>query len=182
MSYFNHLPQFQYNDKKSLYLLAKAKIIKDIFDKIDTFYPYVINEGETPQLVAFKEYGSAQYDWVVMFSNDIIDPYYDWPLTTAQFYSFLRKKYDKSPELTKGDIVHYKYTGVGGDSDSDIERKSWVMSVSTYTQSSPSERSGWEPVYVFDYELEKNEEKRKIQLLQPTYLTKIENNIQRIFR
>jgi len=181
MAYFDYLPKVQYNNKQSVYLLAKAKIIQNVFEKFGTFYPYIVRQNDTPQLVAYREYGSAEYDWVVMFSNDTIDPYYDWPLTDVQFNAYMEKKYNKNVQLTKSDIQHYIYTGIGGDSQAKINRKSWGMSSETYNQLSSEDRSGWTSVSVYDYEQEKNENKRKIQLLQANYLPQIVTELRNIF-
>ena len=182
MAYFEYLPKVQYNNKQSVYFLAKAKIIQNVFEKYGVFYPYIIRQNETPQIIAYNNYGSPEYDWVVMFSNDTIDPYYDWPLSDTDFNAYMEKRYNKRVPLTKADIKHYKYTGLGSDSQSTINRKSWVMSQETYNQLSAEEQSGWTSVSVYDYEQEKNEEKRKIQLLQANYLPQIVSELRDVFK
>lgn len=181
MAYFQHLPKVQYNNKQSVYLLAKAKIVQEVFQKYGAFYPYIVKEGYTPQLVAYEEYGSPTYDWIVMFSNDVIDPYYDWPLTDAQFNASMQKKYNKNVQLLKNDIQHYVYTGITNDSQSTIDRKSWTMTSETYNQLSVSNKAGWTPVYVYDYEYQLNENKRKIQLIDSGYISQISEELRDVF-
>jgi hypothetical protein len=57
------------------------------------FYPYTIVDGERPDNIAANYYEDPRYSWLVYFSNNIIDPYYDWPLTTKEFDSFINSKY-----------------------------------------------------------------------------------------
>ena len=37
---------------------------------------YDVKEGETPESIAFKLYGDAEFHWVIMLVNDITDRYH----------------------------------------------------------------------------------------------------------
>jgi len=57
------------------------------------FFKYNIKDGETPESLSNSLYGSSNYNWVVLMFNDIIDPLFDWPLSTNKFEKFIKKKY-----------------------------------------------------------------------------------------
>ena len=98
--YFKHYP-------KELYTLEDRPQALDAITNICTrfsfeqsfkentgsYYEYQIQEGETPEMIAHKLYGSSEQHWIVLMMNDIIDPYYDWPMNQNVFKSFLNTKY-----------------------------------------------------------------------------------------
>jgi hypothetical protein len=50
-------------------------------------------EGERPDTLAHKIYGKSDLHWVILLFNEIIDPYYEWPLTTSELDSYIAYKY-----------------------------------------------------------------------------------------
>ena len=173
MSYFSYFPLIRYNDRVSLNLLRRVKIIDDVLARREIYYEYVVRDGDLPDTLADRFYGDPQRDWIIYFSNSIVDPYTEWPLGYADFNSFLEKKYNKSAFETKADIAYYVYTGLSSDSEEDIARRSWRMTEKTFNSLSAQERSGWTPVTVYDHEDQVNESRRVIKIIQPAFLNQI---------
>jgi hypothetical protein len=178
MSYFSKFPLIRYNNNRAINLILRTDIIESVFNRSDAYYPYVIRDNITADYLAYKIYGNPELSWVIYFSNKMIDPLFSWPLTDFQLNNFLRKKYDMPPQLLKNEIKHYVYTGLSSESDEDIARKSWFMTPETFSFLSPQEKSGWTPVYIYDYEFEENEKKRRIQLINPIYLNQIQRELE----
>jgi len=181
MAYFGSFPKINYFNSTTRNIILRAAIITDIFKKTDTFYTYIVKEGQRPDNVAAEVYEDPTKDWVVFFSNSVVDPYYDWPLSDNDLKKYLENKYSKTIYELQSQIEHYEYTGVGGESDLDIARKSWTLSTTTYNTLSPTDRSGWTPVYTYDYEVEQNDSKRVINLLSPIYLPQLTRELASIF-
>jgi hypothetical protein len=179
MSYFYNFPKISYLNKQSRNIILKAALISDVMNKVDAFYPYVIQDYERPDTIAYETYGDENLDWVVYFSNNITDPYYDWPLTNVQLKEYLEKKYNTSIYALQSQIKHYVYTGIAGESAEDIARKSYIMSPTTFAY---SPASGWTPKYTYDYEVELNEAKRSIKLLNKFYIPQIKKEIASVFK
>ena len=179
MTYFTNFPKINYFDRETRSIINKAAIIADVFSKSDGFYPYIIKDYERPDIIAFQEYNDENLDWVVYFSNSIVDPYYDWPLFPESFKLYLEKKYGKSVYELQSEISHYKYTGITNDTAEDIKRKSWLMSTTTHALI--GDTSGWTPVFVYDYEDELNEAKRSIKLLNKSFIPQIKKELRDIF-
>lgn len=59
----------------------------------EQFFEYNIKDGETPESLSNRIYGSSNYHWVILMFNNIIDPLFDWPLSRTKFEKFLKKKY-----------------------------------------------------------------------------------------
>ena len=98
--YFRNLPDFEYvnRTKDGRYLsnytqvknlFKKGKLREDIFQDLTVFEKYNIEGDDRPDNVAFKIYGNAQLDWVVMMSNNIINLYNEWPMSLQSFEIYL---------------------------------------------------------------------------------------------
>jgi hypothetical protein len=79
------------------------------------YYPYTIREGERPDLIAEDYYGDSHYAWVIYLSNDIVDPYYQWPLRNEEFKLFIQSKYG-SVVNAQSQIVYWTTNWVEDDS------------------------------------------------------------------
>jgi len=94
--YFSLTPDIQYDEKpvkfpfsQSDYVVAKNffrrfKIDEDKFSYSVFFKRYAIVEGDRLDLLSEKTYGTPNYDWVIALTNNIINPYFDWPLSEWQ--------------------------------------------------------------------------------------------------
>lgn len=170
------LPVVVYNGIKTSNLLAKIVVVKAIMQKYTVYYPYTIHDGERPDSIAHDYYGDSDYAWLVLLANDIIDPYYNWPMSDIQFHEYLYKRYGAVYEL-RSEICHYKYTGIGGQSQEEIDRTNWKMSVETFDSMGAEEKSGWVPVYLYDYEYQLNQDRRQIKLISNRYLSQIQQEV-----
>lgn len=170
------LPIVSYNKFKMSNLLAKIAVVRGVMQKYTVFYPYTIHDGERPDTIAHDYYGDADYAWLVLMANDIIDPYYGWPMTDKQFHEYLYKRYNAVYEL-RSVICHYSYTGIGGQTQAEIERINYKMSVDTFNSMDAEEKSGWTPVYLYDYEYQQNQDRREIKLISNRYLSQIQQEV-----
>lgn len=92
-SLFRNFTTTSYNGSTATNLMLRAAYNEVVKSKSVLFYPYTVSEGERPDTIAGNYYGDPKYDWVVMLTNDIVDPYYDWPLSNYDFYQFVSGKY-----------------------------------------------------------------------------------------
>ncbi len=81
------------------------KIKKFILGNPTAIYDYVIKDGERPDTIANAYYGDSNFVWLIFLANDVVDPYYDWPLTQQQFKDFIIEKYGsiEAAKLTVSD-------------------------------------------------------------------------------
>ena len=89
MQYFSTLPKIVYIDKDQtsrVYtnLMSRADIIPSLLDNPLVFYTYDIQDEDTPEIVASKYYGDVNRHWLVLYANQILDPQWQWPLTSQQ--------------------------------------------------------------------------------------------------
>lgn len=125
-------------------IFLRVTIDQAIKDNLSIYDEYDILDGETPEIVADKFYNNSQYHWIVMHMNDVLDPRYDWPLSTANLSKYCDSKY-VNPQATH----HYENS-----------EGYWVNSTAI----------GAVPVSNFQYEENLNELKRRIKVLKPQYI------------
>ena len=176
--YFSQFPLTNYNlsgvngntiEVTDIFRRVKAR--SKLADNITLFDKYDVQEGESPETVAYKIYGSADYFWVVTLVNNIVNRYYDWPLDEYVFQQYVADKYS-NPD----GIHHYEITQSSGkqtgDGPDDYSHKLEVNSDTT----------GAESVSNIEYERREQDKKRQIRLLLPQYLKVFEDEFVRLVR
>lgn len=159
------------------------------------YYTYQIQDGDTPEMIADKYYGDPTYHWVVLLMNDIVDPFYDWPLSYQNFANFLVGKYG-SIENAQETIVRYERKITRRDSNSGLTTISKMTidqtdydsmaetTTNTYNldhdNSTVTEIITRHVIYAYEHENELNESKRNIVLLKKEFLPQVVDNFQSI--
>ena len=147
------------NDKVVSDLMTRVKVRSKVIDEASLYDKYDVPSGERPEDTAFKHFGSAQYHWVVLLTNNITDAYYGWPMSEQAFETFIREKYT-NPD----GIHHYEITKSSGKTTAsgpnDYSHKIEVNSDATGAQSVSNR----------EFEQGLQDEKRSINLLNPSYL------------
>ena len=111
MPYFSYFPSMSYvTDPTDL---TKVMVVKDITvrAKISDYFknsavtslPYTIQDGERPETLSYRIYDRVDLYWTILLFNEIHDPTFEWPLSTAELESKLQKKY-------KGYALYYPDT------------------------------------------------------------------------
>lgn len=90
---FNKFPIIAYNGQSAINIISKVKFNEAARRAAAIYYPYTILNGERPDIIAANYYEDSRYSWLIYMVNDIIDPYYDWPLEDKEFIQFIVAKY-----------------------------------------------------------------------------------------
>ena len=190
--YFSNFPKILYdiegkNQRNPSYTTAANLMIRQRFrtaikDDITSFYPYYIKESERPDVLCYDIYGSIKYIWVIFMINEIIDPFWQWPLDSKNFTKYIQNKYG-STSTAKTGIHHYEQiirprVERTGTSDP-IEEVTIEVDYATYVVAGEDNRK---IIYDYDYELDKNESRRKINLVQPVFVSSILDEARQTFR
>jgi hypothetical protein len=164
--YFASFPQISYTLDGG----DTGFVITDIFRRVVTrdenlvtalsYDEYDVVDDETPEIVAHRVYNNAELHWIVLVVNNIIDPRYDWPLSTRSLAKFVEQKYGIGNDT---DIHHYV------NADGDIVHSSYTAGPIT-------------SVTNYEYEDQLNDTKRRIKLLKPQYVESFVSNFERTMR
>ena len=91
-SYFKNFPKTVYDNVPVSNITLRVDILDDLRDSPNTFLQYTIVDGETAEEIAYLYYGDAKLSWLIYLSNDILDPYTQWPMDFNNFEKTLAKK------------------------------------------------------------------------------------------
>jgi len=87
-------------------LLVRVRVLTEQLDSIFHYYEYVIKDGESPEILADRLYRDPEAHWIILLTNNITDPLYDWPLFYDSFDKYIVNKYG-SLSNAKTTIHHY---------------------------------------------------------------------------
>ena len=179
--FFQHYPQINYDisglkpakTKSAINIMVRSKIKSMVLDNIVAYFPYTIPEAERPDITAYKEYGDVKYTWLIFLINDIHDPIYQWPLNAREFGAYIKNKYG-TLSYAQSTIHHYEQTireRVEATSTSEPFSKATIeVDLTTYNTLAVGSRR---IVYYYDWEVERNEDKRNIKLIDKNYVSDI---------
>lgn len=191
MSYFRQLPNIQYQNflinstGSQDYLLMKniflrGKMRDDLKNNFTLFQQYSIKGDERPDEIAYDVYGSPNYDWVVLITAGIITYQNDYPLTSQELYDYTLNKY--GVEGMSG-INHYESVEVK-DNEGRLVYPAGIIVAQDFTIPNPDIPTSFISPVVgvtnFEYETNRNDEKRNIFMLRPSYLNQFLNDMREI--
>jgi hypothetical protein len=198
MKYFNTLPKIvtsDYNNNTIVLtnLLARASLIDNYLDNPLMFYTYDIQEGDTPEIIAHKYYDDPYRYWIVLVSNQVLDPQWNWPLNSGVFNKYIVDKYSTINPYS--DVHHYEKIITQFDVATKTTTKNTVVvdqaaynlvnentktvSLRTGSVSITTSKRG---VSFYDYEQELNETKRNIKLLNKNYMNSFESQFYKLMK
>jgi hypothetical protein len=170
-NYFSYFNKTISNGQIITNLLNRAKIKNtDVIIKSKLYLPYFIKDGERPETLAESVYGSTSYFWIILFANNIRNIYEDWPRTQECLDEYVTYKYGTLAEA-KLEIHHYE-----DDEGLWIVYEDWLANWASLTNTNAR------VVSCYEYEDEKNESKRLINLIRPEYKSQLVMEFQKIFK
>jgi len=185
--YFRNLPNFEYVNRTEegisegdyttvKNLFKKGQLRQDIFENTTFFEKYTIEGDDRPDNVANKVYDNSDLDWVILLANNIINIQSEWPMSQADFNTYLTEKYDNDTDIFSG-VHHYEANGVKNGQGVVIipsgMRVGAAQSVTYYDYFSDQQVTVTDvalPVTNYTYEAKINDDKRNIFILKPRYL------------
>jgi hypothetical protein len=189
-------------------ITTRVKIIDKYLTNSLSYYEYDVQEGDTPEIIAHKFYDDVERHWIVLMANNIIDPMFDWPMNYTNFIKYLDDKYGSlapagrtGTDYAKSTIYKYQkiitttdgYGNINesiiniGDGNALGQITYSNLPTSTTTVSPAPNQSVIYTIskkicYVYDYEDELNESKRKIKLIRKEYIPQIEEELKSLLK
>lgn len=134
--YFQKFPLTEYNGRPALNIVKRAAFNENVKNFLTAFYTHTIPTGERIETIAYNYYDDVDYDWLIYHANDIIDPYFQTPLSYEDFDNFIISKY-KSIRNAQRKTIHYK-NNYRGNAE--------IISTANYNSKPPQEKKYWQPV------------------------------------
>ena len=211
MSYFRELPDILYQSNLLHKVSSQEYVrIKNIFRRVkiqdwiqentNFFNRYTIRDGERPDTMAERLYGSPDRDWIVILTAGITNIKNDWPLSNYDLYRYVENKYG----TTLNDVHHYETIEVRDNRDRLIlpagQKVAQNFTIPTpFNASATNYYIGIRPqssnidyrsvnsninpvtgVSNYEYETNLNEDKREIEIMKPAYLQQFLNDMREL--
>jgi hypothetical protein len=91
--YFSKLPKTFYNNVLLTDIVSRVAMIEEYLNNMDLYYEYLIQDGDTPEIIAEKYYGVSEYHWIIMMTNNIFNATFDFPMGYETFNNYIEDKY-----------------------------------------------------------------------------------------
>lgn len=206
--FFDKFPKVKYNLKTTggrrsefdfpMNILVRIGFYSEVFNNVFFYYNYVVKDTDKPEILAEKYYKDPEAHWIILLSNRILDPFYDWPLPSNEFESYLKTKYG-SIANAKTRIERYEKIVKTVDASTDLETiRKYEITQAEYNTLPVSDPTGEQKtlpngkivtvytyrdlVYTYDHEFELNENKRNIKLIKAEYYPTIKLEFEDLMR
>jgi len=185
--YFSYFPTIQHDltnigQEVTLTNILRRFIVRsDVTERADVFYEYDIQAGDRPDIIAEKYYGDAKLAWLILHFNTIIDPVFEFPLFNQDFDNFIKGKYGSIP-AAQSEIKEYRQVLNEAEVKFDgtkIPKRTIVVDQTTYNSLNESER---EAITNYDWEIEQNDARRKIKILDKRFVDKVRDEVKTVLR
>ena len=188
-NYFSSIPNVDYdingtepNQFRSVTnIMQRVRFKPSVLENITDYYPYYVREGERPDIVSFNTYGTVAYSYLILLINNIVDPLFDWPLPSRQFENYIIEQYGSVSAAQSTNKYYYQIvraevarTGVSKR----VPEYKIIVDQTTYNSLDASVRSAQN---VYDYEVEQNDNKREIKLINPDFIQDIDYEVKTAF-
>jgi hypothetical protein len=191
--YFSYIPYIKYDNKPISYPFSESdftvvknffrryQITQDVFSYAVAFQKYSIKDGERLDTLAERAYGNPFYDWIIVITNNMINPLFSVPMSESELRKHCENQYDdpyqtphhyETIEVKAGyqidgiDVVALKGGLIVDESFYNSSYKYWNGQVVSQIAGDIASR----PVSIFEFESTENEKRREIYLLKPKYL------------
>ena len=194
--YFSLTPNISYDTKPTSFPFSESdriivnnffrryKVNDDIFGYATFYNKYSINEGIKIETIADRYYGKPTYDWVIILTNNLINPQFSWPLDNNTIVKIAEEKYGDD---TYSGVHHYEtietFSGQKIDGKPVIALEgglkvdeNFYNSPFTYWDGTQNQTVAGNivsrKILNYDHEVMENEKKREIFILRKKYFVK----------
>ena len=189
-------------------IFRRTKLADYVRSSVTTFNKFVIGDGDRPDTVAEGLYGDSRLDYVVILVAGITNINHEWPLQDYQVYDYALQKYGSEEKMNE--IRFYETFEIRDERDRQILPPNLIVDANfkidgtihkypSSTKYTLRSQSGYvqlddkdeftvatdniaRAVTNLEYEFDKNEKKREINVLKPAYLNIFINDLRDILR
>jgi len=193
-NYFKGIPNLDYpsllNDRQGSSdtvrvknLFRRVVVRDDYFTKFVNFTKYKIIGDDRPDITSEDVYGTPDLDWLILTANNIIDIKNEWPMTEFDLNLYLNQKYTPQQLV---EIHHYE-TIEFRDFDNQLIIQGGLSVDENFTvqylRGGQIRRvSPIKSVSYFEYELNRNDEKRNINVVSKEFVPVVIKDFENIMK
>lgn len=88
-------------------IFSRFTINSNVLNNAFAFYKYQLVDGDTPEIVADKQYGDPTLHWIICLTNNLSDPLFDLPLPQDALERKIVKQYGYSSIANAYSEIHH---------------------------------------------------------------------------
>ena len=188
-NYFRSIPSINYDIwgteprhyQSVTNIMKRVKFKPEVLEDISEYYPYIVKDGERPDIISYNQYETVAFSYLILLINDIQDPIFDWPLSTQQFEQYILNKYGSVNSAMMTTKYYYQIIRAEvartGTSERVPEVK-FIVDETTYNALDITLRT---TQTVYDWEDELNNDKKEIKLINPNFIHDIDYQVKQFF-
>jgi hypothetical protein len=80
-------------------IFKRVILSKEFQENSAYFETYDVQHGETPEELSFRFYGTQSLHWLILMTNDVIDPRFEWPISEENLLKSVESKYGTKKDI-----------------------------------------------------------------------------------
>lgn len=175
-SLFSDFPTVDYRIGSDTFIASNItialKIEAVLRSRGSVIYNYTVKDEDRPDLVANSFYQDSFLDWIILLTNRVINPVWEWPISSLNFPAYLESKYG-TYSAAHQTVHEYRQITEAERYSSDgrlLPARTVVIDQTEYNALPAYER---QLITKAQYEEELNESRRNILVLHSKYIPSI---------
>jgi hypothetical protein len=74
-------------------ITQRVVLTQELQTKFSVYDEYDVTDSDTPETLAYQIYGDSELHWIILHLNNVLDPRFDWPLSTTNLIRLIESKY-----------------------------------------------------------------------------------------
>ena len=190
-NYFSYLPNIEISERTARSSFLDQNVIKNLYRRVSVrddlakyifaYDDYVVNDGERPDSVSTKFYGTPVYDWIIILCNRYTNLYEEWPMDTTSLEDYLDRKYGSKLY----DVVQYETDEITDTKGNVLVKKGTVVNSNflfTTYEGIVHGVNKIQPLTNYDLQQRKNELKRGIKVLKNQFIQKFIDEFEELIK
>ncbi|ATI17696.1 baseplate wedge subunit [Aeromonas phage AS-yj] len=168
---FNYFPPIKYNGAPTADIFRPhGNYFDDILSKF-IVRKYIVSGSPRPEVVSYDLYGDTKYYWILLFLNQVYDPFYDWICEEEIVHQYTAQKYKNLP-AKEGTVLYH----IDENGEMYFRMKEYPVGSGVWYDEGDTAHLYKQyvgtlvPVTAIEHELATNESKRTINVLNPSDL------------
>jgi base plate wedge protein 53 len=197
--YFDKMPKIYYSltdDRSNPEIVTdvtfSVRLLEQYAEDSKYFYTIIIKDGLKPEDVANLVYGDPQLHWIVLQFNKVINPRFEWPLSTVNLDKYIIDKYGSIGNADQSIKTYFKVITYISSTSSSPYVYNIEVTQNEYNAIVPdlagtdyllqnsetvTVKTDRDVLSYYDWEVSENERKREISLIQAQYVDSIRNSL-----
>ena len=188
-NYFRSIPSINYDIwgteprhyQSVTNIMKRVKFKPEVLEDISEYYPYIVRDGERPDIISFQQYETVAFSYLILLINDIQDPIFDWPLSTQQFEQYILNKHGSVNSAMMTTKYYYQIIRAEVARTGTSERVPEVKFIVDETTYNALDITLRKTQTIYDWEDELNNDKKEIRLINSNFIHDIDYQVKQYF-